>query len=116
MDNDKVIAAFGKWGCNTDVALERMLYDKELFVSLALQYKDSMETDELIRAINCRNINNAFDIAHNMKGLLGNFGFDPLYKIMCEIVTILRSGTVDGVMPLLDVFTTKKSELDALLM
>jgi hypothetical protein len=40
----------------------------------------------------------AFEYAHNLKGIIGNMGLTPLFETVCEIVEPLRVGSMDGVL------------------
>lgn len=52
--------------------------------------------EKLKLALDAKNVKEAFDCAHTLKGVLGNVGLTPLYEKTIEIVEPLRKGDCEG--------------------
>ena len=44
------------------------------------------------KALEAKDLKEAFEAAHALKGVAGNLALDPLYDAVCEIVEPLRAG------------------------
>ena len=44
----------------------------------------------------------AFESCHSLKGVVGNLGFRTIFPNIYDACEILRTGTTDGVQPLVD--------------
>lgn len=84
------------WGCNVDEALERMAGDREFFLSLLEDLLKESLFSKLGEDLHRGDVRGAFEKAHTLKGVLGNFSLQPMYTEICQIVEILRSGTLEG--------------------
>lgn len=100
------------WGCDIDEALKRTLDDEEFYISLIAEYKDTLELDKLRALIAGGRMQEAYDIAHSLKGVIGNLGLTPMYTIVSTIVEQLRNGRCKGLDKYADELIEKKKELD----
>lgn len=115
MDSKKLIKALEDWNCDTKSALDRMLGDEDFYASLLMEYKDSFDFNRLREASAQGRCQEAFEVAHALKGVLGNLGLTPLYTMVCEVVEMLRKGSCEGIPEKADAMIAKKAELDRLL-
>ena len=93
----KLIEALEAKGCDMKTTLERFLLDDRNFELLGecLEKKD---------------INEAFNCAHTLKGLVANMGLESLLNIIVKIVEPLRNGIDDGVIDIYRQFMDEKEE------
>lgn len=102
-------------GCDMQAAMERFMNDEEFYEDC---YKMTMEDEvfeNLGKSIEARNIQEAFDYAHMLKGVIANMGITHLYKLLVEIVEILRVKSMDNVPELYRKLMEEKKAYDALI-
>lgn len=75
-----------------DAVKERFMGNYKMFSSYLYQFAQGALFGELKKALETEDIQNAFDIAHDMKGVVLNLSLKPLEKPMVSLVDILRSG------------------------
>lgn len=86
------IDALTEYGANVKEGLERCLNDEEFYLSLipsALEEKDYRAVEETVKE---KDFSRAFEIAHGLKGVLGNLALTPLYQPVSEMTELLRKG------------------------
>lgn len=110
-----VIEKLSEWGCDTQKAIERMLGDRELYVNMLYKYREMLDIQGLCALIEDKKTGEAFETAHNLKGVFGNLSLDPLYKLTCRIVDILRAGGCEGLDVLTAELKTEKKKFDDIL-
>ncbi|MEG0766626.1 MAG: Hpt domain-containing protein [Clostridia bacterium] len=91
----KQIQALRSWECDVDGALERMCGDEELLLECARMVYDDAGYVQLGEAIARQDIQEAFDVAHSLKGIAANVGLTPLLSAVCDVVECLRAGQCD---------------------
>ena len=89
---DKRIVALQDWGCDTTGALKRMLDDEEFYLECLSSVEQDVNFANLGAALEQKKVEEAFDCAHALKGVLGNLGLTPMYEKTCELVEPLRKG------------------------
>lgn len=112
MDNKGIISGLKGWGANTEDALARMLGNEEMYVSLLKKYKDSFRLEELCALIADEKTKEAFELAHMLKGAIGNLSLTPMYNIVVDIVEPLRNGKCEGTLPKAKKLIELKAQLD----
>lgn len=91
-----LLRLMNEWGCSMDKAMERLLGDKELYLSMLKETVQDASFSELYAALDSGDVDKAFEKAHLLKGVLGNLELTPMYRAICPMVEILRSGTIRG--------------------
>ncbi len=94
---NQTIEALRSWGCDIDAAMGRLLGDEELFLELSHRVADGDECGRLTQAVEAGDAKESFEVAHMLKGMLGNMGMTPIYRPVCEIVDRLRGGQMTDV-------------------
>ncbi len=87
-----------KWQCDVDGAMERFLDDEELYTSCLYAVLDDPSFEGLGKALREHRIQEAFDHAHTLKGVLANMGLTPMYDLAVQIVEPLRAGTDENLL------------------
>lgn len=84
------------WGCDVKGALERMAGDEEFYLECLNTIPEEPCFPGLEKALQERNVSQAFDCAHTLKGVLANLGLTPMFDKTVEIVEPLRAGKDEG--------------------
>ena len=85
----------------TDVSgtLERFGGAESLYGYCLAQFLNDPTLEDLRRALQSKEWDDAFTAAHALKGLAGNMGFVPLYHSLGELVVMIRSGRIGEIEP-----------------
>lgn len=103
------------WGCDVDGALERFVGDGELYVTCLNTVLTDKAFAGLGDALGKGDIQEAFDHAHTLKGVLANMGLTPMFDIAVRIVEPLRAGNGENLMPIYDELLQAKNKLEAMI-
>ena len=87
------IEALKALGCNTDEGLKRCLGDEEFYLEFIPQALEKSRYEKLEKLITEKRLDEAFEAAHALKGVLANLSLDPLLAPVVEITELLRSRT-----------------------
>lgn len=91
-----MITELNDLGANTEEALKRFLNNEALYEKMLKKLPASMKSTQVLEAIENGDINSAIEVAHTMKGVLGNLSVTPLYEAYTKIVALLREGNPDA--------------------
>lgn len=81
---------------NVDKALERMKGNKEAYKSFLVEFFEDPDFESLKESLDERNVKDAFDYAHGLKGMAANLGLDGVHNALSILVEILRQGSLEG--------------------
>lgn len=98
-------------GCDINGALERVLGDTEFLVTCIRLVIDDEGFENLGHYLAEKQIKEAFEEAHKLKGIIANMGLSPLYDTIVKIVESLRDKQIDGLEPIYQQLISKKEEL-----
>ena len=70
--------------------------------------------DRLQEALGAGNLDDAFEAAHALKGMLGNLSLTPMYEKSCEITELLRARTQMDYTPLITELLSMRDTLRVL--
>lgn len=97
-----ILDELAKLGCNIDEALERCMGDpsflermyKKLPASIHSVASDSSneESSDILQCLDSGNVEKAINIAHTLKGVMGNLSVVPLYEAYSMATDLLRQG------------------------
>lgn len=79
-------------GCNMEETMERFMDNEELYFDCLDKALEDQSFIQLGKNLEERDIQAAFEHAHNLKGLMANMGLASVYNEVVEIVDPLRSG------------------------
>ena len=93
---DKLIEELRNWGADTDGGIQRVMNDEGFYRMLILKFADSPEFASLEKALDCGDREEAFRIAHSLKGASANLSLTPFLRAVSAVVEDLRkySGAV----------------------
>jgi len=86
-----------KYGVDIELTLDRFLGDEDFYLECIEAFLDETIFDDLIKAINSGNYNNAFEHAHNLKGVLANLGLQKILTPTEELVEKLRENDYEDI-------------------
>ena len=85
-----IIQKLEAWGCDMRGAMERMLGNEGLYMTLLPDVVGDAAFGRLSEALTAGEYRAAFEHAHQIKGFVGNMGLSPLYAVDCALVEALR--------------------------
>ena len=77
-------------GADIDGALERFMGNEGLYTRFARGFREDMNYNALLKAMEAGDVKAAFNAAHTLKGVTGNLSFNRLYERVSEVVEPLR--------------------------
>ena len=86
-----IVEVYAEIGASFDEALETF-GEKELVVQFAGKFVSEPSYNELVKALEVQDYDEAFTHVHGMKSLTGSLGFTELYDKSCVLTEILRPG------------------------
>lgn len=96
----QLIDALRDMGCDMDGAMDRFLDDTELYYDCFASVLNDPAFEDLGTALKEGRVEEAFDAAHTLKGIISNMGLTPLLDILADIVEPLREGNGQGLLPI----------------
>ena len=100
-----------KFGANTTEGLGRCLNNEMLYLRLVGKFLEDTNIYGLKDAVLNNDLDQAFETAHALKGVLSNLALSPLTEIMVELTENLRNRKAMDYMPLIENYLTKLEEL-----
>lgn len=104
-----------KLGVDTDEAVARCVNDEGFYLSLVRQALEDDEFERLMAALDEKDLDEAFERAHALKGVYGNLSINSMYGPLCEITEELRARNDIDYSGYLSEMTKTMAELRALL-
>ena len=105
------VEKLNEFGANTNEALERCMNNEEFYIMLVEKALKDDSLERLDSALKSGNLDEGFEIAHSLKGVLGNLSLTPLYEVIAEITELLRSRTQTDYSPYLEKSFSLKNKL-----
>ena len=84
-------------GCDIDRIKNRFMGDREFYEECFQDFVKSNQIEQLGEVLASGDIQEAFVLAHNLKGTLSNLELTPLVKIIIGVVEPLRQDSMKGV-------------------
>ena len=78
-------------GCNTAEGLGRCLNNEMFYLNLVQTGLKDENFDKLEEVLETNDLEKGFEVAHGLKGVIGNLAITPLYNAVCEITEELRA-------------------------
>lgn len=102
------------YGANVDEGVMRCVNNPEFYLRMVKKAADDPSVADLENAINAGDLDQAFEIAHALKGVLANLALTPLCEPVSEMVELLRSRTETDYSGYIDSVKKKADELKAI--
>jgi len=100
-----------EFGADTDTALARCGGNEALYLRLVGIVLSELSESGLSCAIESGDLDKAFDIAHKLKGGLGNLSLTPVSEPVSELTELLRNKTPGDYAGLCSIIAKKTDEL-----
>ena len=84
-------------GINVDTALKRFLDDEEMYFEFLNSFVEDTLMSRLKQAVQNGSVDDAFEVAHALKGLCANLSIDSMSKMIVPMVEILRGRSMEGI-------------------
>ncbi len=99
------------FGADVDTGLGRCMNNEGFYLKLVEKSLGDKTYDRLKEAIGNNDLDEAFEAAHGLKGVLGNLSLTPIYDPIYEITELLRVRTEMDYSDKLGVIISKRDEL-----
>ena len=109
------IEALKKYGADTQTGVKRCANNEALYLKLVKTIPSNSGFNALSEAIKNNDLDNAFQAAHGLKGILANLSIDPLLKPIIDITEHLRNKENIDYSNYLNIIANKKKLLEELL-
>ena len=86
------LEALKEYGADTDEALARCMNNEDFYLMLVGKSLDDANYEKLKEMIAAKNYEEAFSVAHALKGVVMNLSLTPLAEPVIEITEGLRAG------------------------
>ena len=84
--------ALREYGANVDAGLTRCMNNEQFFFRMIGMLMNDTGVEKLESALASKDLAAAFEIAHAMKGVVGNLALEPIYRPVSEMTELLRAG------------------------
>lgn len=99
------------WGADTNTGIKRCANNTNLYLKLVNMVKTNSSFKMLEDAIKNNNLEDAFQAAHGLKGILSNLELTPLLDPIKEITELLRNKTKMDYSPYLNIINKEYNNL-----
>ncbi|MBQ6783878.1 MAG: Hpt domain-containing protein [Acholeplasmatales bacterium] len=100
-----------QFGANTKEGLDRCMNNEAFYLRLVDKAINDDSFIKLKDELENKNYDEAFKIAHSLKGVLGNLSLTPLYDLAVEITENLRISKEIDYFELINKLLNKREEL-----
>ena len=100
-----------QFGANTKEGLDRCMNNEAFYLRLVDKAINDDSFIKLKDELENKNYDEAFKIAHSLKGVLGNLSLTPLYYLAVEITENLRNVAEIDYFELINKLLNKREEL-----
>lgn len=99
------------FGADTETGLARCLGKEDFYLKMVKMGLENQNFSLLEQALAEKNLEKAFELAHSLKGVIGNLALTPLYEIVCQLTELLREKTKTDYLPMLKKLLDLREEL-----
>ncbi len=85
------IDSLRKFGANVEEGLERCMGMEDFYLEMVELGLSDERFEQLGPVLEAKDYDEAFEIVHALKGVIGNLALAPLYETICEITEHLRA-------------------------
>ena len=109
------VEALRAWGADTEDGMRRCMNNEAFYLRLVDKAARDPSCDRLKEAVEAKDLDRAFELAHALKGVTANLSLTPLHKPVEEMTELLRSRTDTDYSALTAEMLARRDELLALL-
>ncbi len=100
-----------EFGANVDEGLERCMGMEDFYIEMVELGLNDERFDQLKPALEQKDMQQAFELVHALKGVIGNLALGPLYETIIEITEHLRAKDDIDYMPLYEKLIMQKEKI-----
>ena len=101
-----------EFGADTDEGLARCMNNEDFYLKMVGMGIADERFDTIKDVLDSGDYEAAFEVAHALKGVLGNLALSPIYDPMSEMTELLRAN--DQSADIMSYYNQMKTELDRL--
>lgn len=94
MSSEQILVLEGL-GVNMSETMERFMGNETLYFKCLRKFVENKDFDMLLEKIAEKNVTDAFEYSHGLKGVVGNLGFSILFKEISVLTDVFRAGSLD---------------------
>lgn len=102
------------WGANVDEGLGRCLKNETFYLTLVKKAIQDPAFEKLNNACGAGDLDQGFDAAHALKGMMANLALTPILNPVVKITELLRARTATDYGPLLAEINSARDQVLAL--
>ena len=99
------------FGANVSEGLRICVNNESFYLKMVKKAAEDSNFERLEKALEDRNLKDAFEAAHALKGVYGNLALDPLYRPMSEMTEHLRRQEEMDYAPYMEKIAAVREEL-----
>lgn len=100
-----------EFGADVDEGLERCMGDEEFYLELIPDALTESYYTSIENLINEKDLSQAFEVAHSLKGIVANLSLTPIHTPVSEITEGLRNGEDIDYSPLIAEMWKQRNKL-----
>ena len=105
------IDSLKSFGANTDEGLERCMGMEDFYLEMVELGVSDERFDSLLGLLEAGDLDEAFEVVHALKGVIGNLALTPLYETICEITEHLRAREKMDYKPLYEKMLSQRNSI-----
>ncbi len=109
------IGKLREFGADVDEALKRCMNNEAFYLRLVEKAALDPSFDRLKEAVDAGDLEKGFELAHALKGTMGNLSLTPIFRPVVEITEHLRGREQMDYTPCLNEILGRRDDLVALL-
>lgn len=98
---EKLFTSLSELGVDTDGTISRFVGNEDIYVKFLTGYIAEERMPDIYAALAEKNTDELIMKTHKLKGVSGNLGMTEIYELAEKAISLLRSGTYEGVEELL---------------
>lgn len=95
------IAKLKSCGIDYDTGVDRFGGNEAMFEKFIRRYTEDTHHAELLATIDAKNSEQAFRVAHTLKGVVGNLSFTVYHQAITPLTELLKEGKIEEARALL---------------
>ncbi len=103
-----------EFGADTEEGLARCMNNEEFYLKMVNMGIADERFETMKEVLEAKNLDEAFEMAHAMKGVFGNLALTPIYQPISDMTEFLRVRTDMDYMPLYEQMKTERDRLLAM--
>ncbi|MBO4337043.1 MAG: Hpt domain-containing protein [Lachnospiraceae bacterium] len=109
------IEVLKEYGANVQEGLTRCVNNEQFYLKLVGKALADTNYERLLAAVEKKDLDDAFEAAHALKGAWSNLALTPLSQPVSEMTDLLRNRTDMDYSPYIETIKEKKEELEKLM-